>query len=321
MANVAKKYVDEEIMRLRRFDQSVNSLSRYARNLNLAVLEQKISPVYNREEVITNVKRILCRRNKANILLTGAAGCGKTAIAEGLARDIVITKVKWNSDRAKAERACGKAIDAETGEVLDYCEPAKPMFCDYIIYDLPLNTLVAGSKFRGEFEEKLQEVMRICEQHPNIILFIDEIHQIVEAGKAEGSSGAGQILKPAMARGDIRIIGATTTDEVTLIRKDKALNRRFSEVIVPQLVGEAAVTCIENVLADYAEYHNIKCEGISAQYLVDQVAYFLPNSVFPNNVIDVIDETLASAKFDGLSSVNMTHINATLSRMSGSIII
>lgn len=321
MANVAKKYIEEEIARLRRFDQSVHALAKYARNLNLAALQNKIGPVYNRETVIADVQRILCRRNKANVLLTGSAGCGKTAIAEGLAREIAFSKAKWNSDRARAERASGKEIDAVTGEILDYAEPPMPMFADYIIYDLPLNALVAGSKYRGEFEEKLQEVMNICGQHPNIILFIDEIHQIVEAGKAEGSSGAGQILKPAMARGDIRIIGATTTEEAAFIRKDKALDRRFSEVIVPQLVGEAAVTCIENVLADYAAYHGIKCEDISAQHLVNQVAYFLPNSVFPNNVIDVIDETLASAKFDGLSSVNMTNINTTLSRMTGSIIL
>lgn len=321
MANVAKKYIEEEIARLRRFDQSVHGLAKYARNLNLAALQNKIGPVYNREAVIADVQRILCRRNKANVLLTGSAGCGKTAIAEGLAREIAFSKAKWNSDRARAERAGSKEIDAATGEILDYAEPPMPMFADCIIYDLPLNALVAGSKFRGEFEEKLQEVMNICGQHPNIILFIDEIHQIVEAGKAEGSSGAGQILKPAMARGDIRIIGATTTEEAAFIRKDKALDRRFSEVIVPQLAGEAAVTCIENVLADYAAYHGIKCEGISAQYLVNQVAYFLPNSVFPNNVIDVIDETLASAKFDGLSSVNMTNINTTLSRMTGSIIL
>jgi ATP-dependent Clp protease ATP-binding subunit ClpA len=321
MANVAKKYVEEEIMRLRRFDQSVHDLSKYARNLNLATLQNKIGPVYNRETIIADVQRILCRRNKANILLTGSAGCGKTAIAEGLAREIVFSKVKWNSDRAKAERASNKEVDPETGEMLDYVEPPKPMFADYIIYDLPLNALVAGSKYRGEFEEKLQEIMNICERHSNIILFIDEIHQIVEAGRAEGASGAGQILKPAMARGDIRIIGATTTEEVAFIRKDKALSRRFSEVIVPQLEGEAAVTCIENVLVDYSTYHNIKCENISAQHLINQVTDFLPYSVFPNNVIDVIDETLASAKFDGLSSVNMTHINATLSRMTGSIIL
>jgi ATP-dependent Clp protease ATP-binding subunit ClpA len=311
--------VNEEIGRLQQFDQMVNRLSKYARNLNLAALKELTPPVYNREGVITDVKRILCRRNKANVLLTGAAGCGKTAIAEGLARDIAFTKAQWNSERAKAERAANRTMEADG--TVEYIDPPKPMFADYIIYDLSMNSLVSGTKYRGEFEERLEDILAVCRKYPNIILFIDEIHQVTTLGCTEGSGGAGQILKPAMARGDIRIIGATTTEEAAFIHKDKALTRRFSEVSVPQLVGEIALTCTESILADYAKFHNVQCENISAQYLIDQVNYFLPNSVFPNNVIDVIDETLARAKFDGLPTVNTAHINATLSRMTGSIIL
>lgn len=295
-------FLDLEVMRLRHMDRECEALSKYSRNLNLAAIQGKTSPVYNREDVLDSVQKILLRRNKANILLTGLAGCGKTAIAEGLAHRIVQTRLDYQ--RKNDEQS----------------EP-KPLFLDCVIYELSMNSLVSGSKYRGEFEEKMEKVLEICATHPNIILFIDEIHQIGVIGAAEGATNMGQILKPALARGDVRIIGATTIEESEYIKKDKALARRFAEVMIHPLTGESAVQCLGKIMKDYESFHEIKLKNIKAKALFDKVVYFMPNSVFPNNVIDVIDETLASAKYEGRKTVTMTEINQTISRITGCIIV
>lgn len=293
-------HLDSEIARLQMLDRECEALSKYSRNLNLAAIQGKTSPVYNREDVLDSVQKILLRRNKANILLTGLAGCGKTAIAEGLAHQIVQTRLNYKrSDNRQS----------------------KPLFLDCVIYELSMNSLVSGSKYRGEFEEKMEAVLQICATHPNIILFIDEIHQIGVIGAAEGASNMGQILKPALARGDVRIIGATTIDESEYIKKDKALARRFAEVMIQPLNGKSAVQCLVKIMKDYESFHAIKLKNIEAKTLLDKVESFMPNSVFPNNVIDVIDETLASAKYDGKKMVTMDDINHTLSRITGYIIV
>lgn len=260
----------------------------------------------------------MLRRCKGNVLLTGSAGCGKTAIAEGLAGVIATNRTEWLRSVALTIKHCEKD---NNGNTIDFEEPAKPLFCDYIIYDLSMNSLVSGSKYRGEFEKRLDAIIKICREHPEVILFIDEIHQMCAIGDSEGSSNMGQILKPALARGDIHVIGATTTEESQILKKDKALARRFSEVTVPQLVGDSAISCTENVLNDYSKFHGVKCRDINAKELVEKVSYFLTGSVFPNNVIDVVDETLASARFANQSEITMKDINKTLSRMTGSIIL
>lgn len=295
-------YLDNEIMRLRQMDRFCEDLSKYSRNLNLAAIEGKTSPVYNRENVLDSVQKILLRRNKANILLTGLAGCGKTAIAEGLAHRIVQTRLDYQ--RKHEERKI-----------------SEPLFLDCVIYELSMNSLVSGSKYRGEFEEKMEKLLNICAKYPNIILFIDEIHQIGSIGAAEGATNMGQILKPALARGDVRIIGATTIEESEHIKKDKALARRFAEVMIQPLTGENAVKCLSKIMKDYESFHKIKLKNIDAKTLLDKVEYFMPNSVFPNNAIDIIDETLASAKYERKKTVTMTEINQVISRITGCIII
>jgi ATP-dependent Clp protease ATP-binding subunit ClpA len=153
-----------------------------------------------------------------------------------------------------------------------------------------------------------------------VILFIDEIHQINTIGQSEGATNMGQILKPAMARAEVRIIGATTTEESAILKKDKALARRFSEIEVRPLTGETAVATAESILADYEQYHGIKVRGITAKNILEMVNFHI-GGVFPNNFIDAIDEAMSGAKYEGETAITMEEIKATIGRMSGHIIL
>ena len=317
-------------------DKANPNLAKYSRNLNLLYMQGKLDPCYHRDVPITAIQKILLRKNKANVLLTGAAGCGKTAIAEGLAAIIAERNIAYTAECIEVKDTYKrlykawekKWCDSETGEVSadappapTYAEPHKPFLCDCVIYDLSLNALVSGTKYRGEFEENVQAILNECKQYKEVILFIDEIHQIVKTGGSDGSEGLAQILKPALARNDIRVIGATTTDETKLMTGDKALMRRFCEVAIQPLAGVAAMETAEKILADYCQYHKVVCPTVSADELLQKTQYFLPNTVFPDNFINIVDETLAGAVFDGLKEIDITHFNATIGRMANVIIV
>lgn len=295
--------IDNEIDRLKNYDRSCSTLSKYSRNLNLLALQERIDKVYGRDIQIQQIKRIMLRKTKSNAILTGLAGCGKTAIAEGLAYEIAMERVKHIAKHYEDT--------APTPELL---------FGDYIIYDLSMNALISGSRYRGDFEERMQSILDEISRHSNVIVFIDEIHQINEIGNSEGATNMGQILKPALARGDIRVIGATTTEEYKHIKRDKALARRFCEIIIPELTGETALRCFENIVLDYGKYHKVKTEEIDCKAIMETVAQTMPKTVFPNNVIDIIDEAFASARFDGKDRVTMTDINKTISRITGFLV-
>ena len=314
--------------------QQMNSrcpnLARYARNLNLLYMEDKIDPVYHRDKELVDMQKILLRKGKANILLTGLAGCGKTAIVEGLAGALAEKALSYERDYAEAKKAYDKAYKKwadDPDNLINMTKPpemptiVKPLLVDYIIYDLSISSLVGGTKYRGEFEERIEGILSECKSNPQVIVFIDEVHQIVKAGATEGNEGAAQMLKPALARKDIRLIGATTTDEVKSIKEDKALTRRFSEIQVLPLTGDSATETAESIMKNYSAFHNVATVGVSAENLLAQIQFFLPNSVFPDNFINLVDETFAGAVFDGVATVNMSHFNATLSRMCGKVII
>ena len=208
-------------------------------------------------------------------------------------------------------RADGADFDDEEE---DFVVPPKPPLCDCVIYDLSLTALVGGTKYRGEFEERLQKVIEECRGYPSIVLFVDEAHLLTSVGKSEASDSSAQMLKPALARNDIRIIGATTTEEKVHIAKDKALWRRFCEIVVSPLSGEAAEKTAEHILKDYCKFHEIVTDA-SAADLWRMVQEQLPDSVFPDNLINVIDETLASAVFDGRHAVGMAQFQRVLNRL------
>ena len=331
MANIAKKYYNDEINRLVLMNKRSFNLSPNSRNLNLLALRGELAPIFHRETEIETVEKILLRRTKPNVLLTGPAGCGKTAIAEALAIHIANQKIQWEYESAKAEREYDKAYNAWNAE--NECKPQsertsapvkrevpKPPLCDAVIFDLSMNILISDTRYRGEFEKKLQNILNDCKKDSNIILFIDEIHQINTIGRADGSSSMGQILKPALARAEIRVIGATTTEESATIKEDKALARRFSEVEVRPMIGDKALETADSILKDYEFFHHVSVEDVTAKQILEMVNYHI-GGIFPNNFIDVIDEAMSSAKFKQRSSINFTDIKETLSRQSGNIIL
>ena len=305
--------LQEEIGRLRAFDSGVRALSDYARNLNLQALEGKIFRAYGRETETQEILRVMLRKTKSNALLVGGAGCGKTAIVENLAFYINDGRIDYLRSQQEYERA--KRLGEPADEVM------KPLFYDTVIYDLDIAGMVSGTKYRGEFEERLHEMLKVLEKNPNIVLFIDEVHQLNDIGGAEGSSNMGQLIKPALARGTIRCIGATTDDEIKIIYNDKALARRFNRVKVLPLGGEKALLAAEKILQDYSASHGVKVEGVTSAELFDEVQNKVKSTAFPDNYINLLDETMAGAKLMRKSVVTKDDFNATISRLIGTEVV
>ncbi len=239
------------------------TLTRYGRDLTAAAAEGKIDPVIGRERETARLGEILSRRQKNNPCLIGEPGVGKTAVAEGLARRI----------------AAGDAPPALRGKS---------------IVSLELGAMIAGAKYRGEFEERLKTVLREVGEHPEIILFIDEIHTIVGAGAAEGAVDAANIMKPALARGDIQVIGATTLSEYRRhIEKDAALERRFQPLSVEEPTESEALAILRGVRAQYEEHHRLKIEEDALRAAVSLSVRYLPGRFLPDKALDLLDETAA----------------------------
>lgn len=304
-------------------DESCRTLSSFSRNLNLAYLNGQLDPCYHRDMEIIQIQKILLRKRKANVLLTGVAGCGKTALVEATAAQITLKKLDYESachqmkkEFKALQRARSRSRDADAEEMdEDFLPPPKPLLCDCVIYDLSLTALVGGTKYRGEFEERLQKIIAECTSHPEVIVFVDEAHLLTSAGRSDSSESAAQMLKPALARNDIRMIGATTLEEREYIAKDKALWRRFCEIPVSPLEEKSAEMAAVHILEDYCSFHKIVTDASAAE-LYRAVQQQLPRSVFPDNLINVIDETLASAVFDNRPAVGMAQFQQVLNRLS-----
>ena len=307
-------------------DKSCPTISQFGRNLNQLWLSGKLDPCLYRDDLLLTIQKNLLRKNKPNVLLTGVAGCGKTAVAEGLAAILTQRRLDHTRLCEAALKEHKQLLDrwSDAGGIDDspeYVAPPAPPLYDCVVYDLSINAMVGGTKYRGDFEERLENVIRECRTNPNIILFIDEFHCILSAGACnENLTGAAQMLKPALARGDIRVIGATTTEEKGRLLNDKAFARRFTELEVPVLQGDTALNTARSILKYYCAHHTVPTD-ILADEILEQLQFHLPDTVFPDNFINVVDETLAGAVFDGENTVSRTAFYKTLSRLTGRIII
>ncbi len=274
---ITKKKIEELIMEIRDGDkvtsasqeQNYKSLDKYANNLNDMAKNGKLDPVIGRDDEIRRVLQILTRRTKNNPILVGEPGVGKTAIAEGIAHRIINDDVPEN-------------LKSKT------------------IYALDMGALIAGAKFKGEFEERLKSVIKeVKKSNGEIILFIDEIHTLVGAGGGQGAMDAANILKPALARGELRSVGATTLDEYQkYFEKDKALERRFQKVLVDEPTTEDAISILRGIKEKYENHHKVLIKDAAIIAAVELSQRYITNRFLPDKAIDLIDESASKLRME-----------------------
>ena len=249
--------------------QEYNALNKYAKNLNEMARQGKLDPVIGRDEEIRRTLHILSRRTKNNPILVGEPGVGKTAIAEGIAHRIV------------------------NGDVPENLKSK-------IIYALDMGLLIAGAKYKGEFEERLKGVVKeVAGSDGEIILFIDEIHTLVGAGGGEGAMDAANILKPALAKGDLRAVGATTLNEYQkFFEKDKALERRFQKVMIDEPNIEDAISILRGLKDRYETHHHVRIKDEAIIAAVELSSRYITDRFLPDKAIDLIDESAAKLRLE-----------------------
>ncbi|WP_329806494.1 ATP-dependent chaperone ClpB [Flavobacterium facile] len=250
-------------------EETYDALNKYGKNLNELAKSGKLDPVIGRDEEIRRVLQILTRRTKNNPMLVGEPGVGKTAIAEGLAHRIV---------------------DGDVPENLK----------DKVVYSLDMGALIAGAKYKGEFEERLKAVVKeVTSANGDIILFIDEIHTLVGAGGGDGAMDAANILKPALARGELRAIGATTLDEYQkYFEKDKALERRFQRVTVDEPDTESAISILRGIKEKYEAHHKVRIKDDAIIAAVELSQRYITNRFLPDKAIDLMDEAASKLRME-----------------------
>ncbi|MEW7279307.1 ATP-dependent chaperone ClpB [Aquimarina sp. 2201CG1-2-11] len=274
---VTEKHLTEAIHEIRNGERvtsqsaedTYQSLSKYAKNLNEMAENGKLDPVIGRDEEIRRVLQILSRRTKNNPMLVGEPGVGKTAIAEGLAHRIIAGDIPENLKNKQ-------------------------------VFSLDMGALIAGAKFKGEFEERLKSVVKeVTSSDGDIVLFIDEIHTLVGAGGGQGAMDAANILKPALARGELRAIGATTLDEYQkYFEKDKALERRFQKVVIDEPDTESAISILRGIKGNYETHHKVRIKDEAIIAAVELSQRYITNRYLPDKAIDLIDEAASKLRME-----------------------
>ncbi|PKV52089.1 ATP-dependent Clp protease ATP-binding subunit ClpB [Aquimarina sp. MAR_2010_214] len=274
---VTEKHLSEAINEIRKgervtsqsAEETYQALSKYAKNLNEMAESGKLDPVIGRDEEIRRILQILSRRTKNNPMLVGEPGVGKTAIAEGLAHRIIAGDIPENLKNKQ-------------------------------IFSLDMGALIAGAKFKGEFEERLKSVVKeVTSSDGDIVLFIDEIHTLVGAGGGQGAMDAANILKPALARGELRAIGATTLDEYQkYFEKDKALERRFQKVTVDEPDTESAISILRGIKEKYETHHKVRIKDEAIIAAVELSQRYITNRFLPDKAIDLMDEAASKLRME-----------------------
>jgi ATP-dependent Clp protease ATP-binding subunit ClpC len=262
------EYMDNDDKNKKPSDKGTPVLDNFSKDLNKLASEGKLDPVVGREKEIMRIAQVLSRRKKNNPIIVGEPGCGKTAIVEGLAMKIF-------------EGDCPKNLT------------------DKRIVSLDMNSIVAGTKYRGQFEERMKVIIEELQNNPNIIVFIDEIHTIVGAGSSSGSLDASNIFKPALARGEIQCVGATTLDEYRKnFEKDGALERRFQKIVVDPSTKEETLIILKNSKSKYEDHHKVLYNEEILDLCVELADRYITDREFPDKAFDILDEVGARSQVD-----------------------
>ncbi|ETR64727.1 MAG: AAA ATPase domain containing protein [Candidatus Magnetoglobus multicellularis str. Araruama] len=267
--------------------QSTNLLDKYGVLLNSTQRIRKTKPLIGCENYILRLTQILSQMEINNPLLIGQPGVGKTAIVEGFAREL------------------------HNGFVPDCLQ-------DKLLYHLSLNSIVAGTRFRGDFEDRLEGLMKeVLDLKDQIIIFIDEIHTILNAGSAEGAMSAGEILKPVLSRGEFPCIGATTFADAEIFSKDRALARRFRKIVVHEPTPEETFRILKGVAKCFETYHDVKIEEIALMATIEESMEILKDEYLPGKAIALLDSTCAFCKMNNATTVGEDDILEEVERMAG----
>ncbi len=272
--------IDEtSIMRNTEVEQEESIIDMYATNLNEEVRRGKIDPIIGRDSEITRLEQILCRRRKNNPILVGEAGVGKTAIAEGLAWQIVKKKIH-------------------------------PMLANNVVYSLDLGSLLAGTKYRGDFEKRFKKVLKEFSRLDNAMIFIDEIHSLIGAGAASGGAmDAANLLKPLLTKGNLRCIGATTYGEYRqLFEKDHALSRRFQKIDVKEATKEHTLEIIKGLKSKFEKHHKVQYSQASLKAAVDLSSRYMHDRYLPDKAVDIVDEAGAAKSLSSYKNNKSTQV-------------
>jgi ATP-dependent Clp protease ATP-binding subunit ClpA len=281
--NVLVEYLDSKNKR----EENKELLEEYTTNLNIEALNSKIDPLIGRHEEVNDLIHVLARRKKNNCVLVGEPGTGKTAIAEGLAK---------------------KIVDGEVPDVL----------ANKVVYSLDIGNLLAGTRYRGDFEERIKALLETLSNNPNAILFIDEIHMIMGAGSAGGSSvDVANLIKPVLGKGRLLTIGATTPDEFAdSFEKDRALMRRFARLDIEQTSVEDTKLIVKGLKEHYEQFHGVEYDDKILEKSVELVDRYVKTKFFPDKALDAVDAAGAAVKLRGEKTVNLKDIVNVVAKTS-----